>query len=428
MANDNEYDSIVVGSGPGGATVAREIAQKGRKVLILERGNNHPARGSFLQYLLWQMIPGRSLLFTRRFVGIVRGLVTGGSSLFYYGTSFPVPVDMLKEFGIDLTGEINEINTELPISPLADCMISPMAGKIMESARQLGYDWNKLNKIMYQDKWKPGQKFEYYGNSKNTKWTARMYLNEAIESGSRLITGAMVQRVLSSNGIAIGVEYRKHGKTCSVFAPQIILAAGGIGTPVILSKSGITGVGRDFFFDPLISVCGTIKDIDIRNDEIPMSAGCHFEKEGYMLTDMSVPKPINAIFAAMVFHLSYLFRHRHVMRIMVKARDALGGRITDKGRIEKDLSIDDARKLQHGAARARRILEHAGAVKIYNSWYLAAHPGGTVKIGEFLDTDLQSLNYKNLFVCDCSVIPGEWGLPPIMTIIALGKRLAKHLA
>jgi choline dehydrogenase-like flavoprotein len=67
-----------------------------------------------------------------------------------------------------------------------------------------------------------------------------------------------------------------------------------------------------------------------------------------------------------------------------------------------------------------------GAKSVYNSGLLAAHPGGTVKIGEHLDTNLQT-KIENLYVCDCSVIPREWGLPPTFTILALGKRLAKHL-
>jgi choline dehydrogenase-like flavoprotein len=49
-----------------------------------------------------------------------------------------------------------------------------------------------------------------------------------------------------------------------------------------------------------------------------------------------------------------------------------------------------------------------------------------VKVGDLLDSDLKT-EYDNLYVCDCSVIPEAWGLPPTLTIIGLGKRLAKHL-
>jgi choline dehydrogenase-like flavoprotein len=71
-------------------------------------------------------------------------------------------------------------------------------------------------------------------------------------------------------------------------------------------------------------------------------------------------------------------------------------------------------------------LQKAGARGILKTAYLAAHPGGTVKIGDLLDSDLKT-DYDNLYVCDCSVIPEAWGLPPTLTIIGLGKRLAKHL-
>lgn len=39
---DNHYDLIVIGSGPGGATLAHRLAPSGRKILILERGGYLP--------------------------------------------------------------------------------------------------------------------------------------------------------------------------------------------------------------------------------------------------------------------------------------------------------------------------------------------------------------------------------------------------
>jgi choline dehydrogenase-like flavoprotein len=44
-----------------------------------------------------------------------------------------------------------------------------------------------------------------------------------------------------------------------------------------------------------------------------------------------------------------------------------------------------------------------------------------------VDANLKT-ELDNLYVCDCSVIPEAWGLPATLTIISLGKRLAKHLS
>ena len=111
---------------------------------------------------------------------------------------------------------------------------------------------------------------------------------------------------------------------------------------------------------------------------------------------------------------------------MVKAKDTLYGKLKDNGGVRKILNSDDKQKLLRGFERAKKILKNAGAKSIFKTWYLAAHPGGTVKVGELVDSNLKT-EYENLYVCDCSVIPEAWGLPPAATIIALGKRLSKHL-
>ncbi len=419
------YDAIIVGSGPGGATVAKELSKKKKRVLILEWGPNPKLKGKFYQYLLYQLIPFKSLLLTNKFLGMVRGIITGGSSLFYYGTCFPVPVDMLNKYGIDVRKELDEARKELPVAPLKDEMMTPMATRIMESAQALGYNWQKLDKFMYQDRWTPDKKFGYYGDPHNIKWSAKMYVEEAIGNGAVLLNKARVKKVIIENNTATGVEFKHNGKTLRAYAPTVIVSAGGIGTPVVLRNSGFTGVGEDYFFDPLISVCGTVKDLRAGN-EIPMSAGVHMADEGYMMTDMSLPPAIQAIFSAQVFRFRHIFTQKKTLRIMIKARDTLGGRITKSGQVRKKLAEVDRQKLLKGYRRAKEILEKAGAKGIFKTWYLAAHPGGTVKIGEFLDSDLMT-RYSNLYVCDCSVIPEPWGLPPTLTLVCLGKRLAKHL-
>ncbi|MGA3084653.1 MAG: GMC family oxidoreductase N-terminal domain-containing protein [Thermodesulfobacteriota bacterium] len=423
---ETDTEFIVVGSGPGGATVAKELTLRKKKVLILEWGDNDPLTGSFWYGAKTLLFPGKSMLLTRQLLGVVRGITTGGSTVYYYATCFPVPFEMLERHGIDLTKEAEEIRNELPVAPLKDEIIGPMSRRIMESAQDLGYNWRKLDKFMYQDRWNPDFPFGHFGDPYGVKWSARMYIDEALAHGGVLIERAKVTKVIFEGKSAVGVEYRKKGKIFKVFAPTIVISAGGIGSPVILRASGIKGAGYNFFFDPLIGVRGSIKDLEVPLSEIPMSCGIHLEDEGYMMTDMSHPFATSAALAAVAFRPDKVFSRKKTLQIMIKAKDELGGSITDSGGVRKILDKKEKQKLHRGYERAKEILKNAGAKGIFKTSYLASHPGGSAKIGDIVDSNLKT-EYDNLYVCDCSVIPEAWGLPPTNTIIGLGKRLSKHL-
>jgi choline dehydrogenase-like flavoprotein len=426
MKADREADVIVVGTGPGGATVAREMTRRNKDVLILEWGDNQPLRGTLPQFVRAAAIPGKSLLVTSDLCAMVRGITTGGSSVFYYGSAFNPPLEIFDTHGIDLRSEIEEIKAELPTRPLSDELMGPMARRIMHSARDLGYDWRKLPKFIDQDKCRPNCFRCNYGCPEGAKWSGRMFVEEARQQGARMITGARVERVLVENGKAVGVTYRMKNRTRCAYAATVVVCAGGIGSPLILRKTGISRAGYDFFFDPLIVVMGTVDDIR-GGREIPMAGGMHVEEDGYVITDMTVPWTLHAVLNSEVGRLDQLPKHKKTLTIMVKIKDCLGGRLTDGGGIRKRMSETDKVRIFKGYAQAREILAHAGARNIHRSWYVAAHPGGTVKINDVVDTDLQT-EVDNLHVCDCSVMPAAWGLPPSFSVIALAKRLARHLA
>ena len=205
-----------------------------------------------------------------------------------------------------------------------------------------------------------------------------------------------------------------------------MIAAGGLGTPAILRASGIPGAGRDFFFDPLLLVIGAAEQ---RHDgrEFPMAAGVCLEEDGCVLTDLLWPRWLDMLFTAETLRFDRLLDHSRSLAIMVKVRDDLGGHLTKRGGVRKRLSEGDRARLNEGAARAREILAHAGARHVYTTLCTATHPGGTAKTGDLVDSDLRS-ELDNLYVCDASVIPEAWGRPPSLTVLALAKRLAKHLA
>jgi choline dehydrogenase-like flavoprotein len=421
----SEYDTIVVGTGPGGATVARELSRLGDDVLMIERGRNDPVRGTAWQTIRDLTWPGRGLSLTPELASVSRGITTGGSSVFYCATAFDPPLEMFRKHGVELADEVAELKSELPYGPLEKQLIGKFAAAIMASARDLGYDWQPLPKLVFQDRCRADCDKCMMGCPYGAKWTSRCFVEEAVEVGSDLVTQARVRRVVTSNGSVIGVEVSVNGSRRQYNAPRVVLSAGGIGSAKILAASGDFASGKDYFFDPLVAVIGALPAVT-GGREFPMAAGLHLEADGCVLTDLVYPRWMYHFFTAAVLRLHRLLAHDHSAVVMVKIRDDLGGKLTSRGGIRKRLSRADRERLRTGVDHARRILDYAGAENVYTTRVVATHPGGTAKIGEVVDANLET-RIPGLYVCDCSVIPEAWGLPPTLTILALGKRLAKHI-
>lgn len=419
------FDAIVVGSGPGGATVARELAKAGRRVLILEQGSAAPVQGTLGQMAGMAAIPGRGAFIHRDASLLVQGVTAGGSSTVNFATASAPPLAMFAAYGIDLAPALAALRAELPIGPLPDSLVGPMAARIMQAARSLGMDWQKLDKMIRPQLCRSGCWRCAYGCPFGAKWTARDFVDEAIAHGATLLDGARVLRVIVESGSARGVEFVRNGQAQRALAALVVLAGGGIGSPRLLHSSGLMPASASFFSDPVVAVMGSVDDID-GGAEVPMAAGLRFDADGISLADMTLPRPMYQGFAAQVGRFDRLFAHRRTLTIMVKIRDEIGGSIGPRW-VDKTLRPADRRKLAEGVGMARDVLKAAGARHIFKSWHFAAHGGGSVRIGSGVDSDLRTAA-EGLYVCDASVIPQAWGLPPTLTLLCLGKRLGLHLS
>jgi choline dehydrogenase-like flavoprotein len=116
-----------------------------------------------------------------------------------------------------------------------------------------------------------------------------------------------------------------------------------------------------------------------------------------------------------------------IIGMMTKICDEPTGRVYPDGSVSKSVTKKDREKLDEGSRISKEILKKAGAKKLFVSRVQGGHPGGTAAVGKVVDSNLQT-QINNLFVCDASVLPAAPGLPPILTIVALAKRLAKLLA
>ena len=418
------HDAIVVGSGPGGASVARELARLGKRVLILEQGSAAPVKGTLGQMASMAAVPGRGMFVHRDMSLLVLG-VTGGSSTVNFATAADPPERMFAAHGIDLSSQLTALRAELPIAPLPDALVGPMATRIMQGAKSLGLDWHKLEKMIRPQACRSGCWRCAYGCPFGAKWTARDFIDEAVALGATLQDGATVTRVVIEYGKASGVEFVRDGQRQRAMAKIVVLSGGGLGSPRLLHASGLWQRSSAFFSDPVVAVMGSVDGLD-GGAEVPMATGMRLDTDGISLADLTLPKPMYQGFTAQALRLDRLGAHSKTLSLMVKIRDEIGGGVGPHW-ADKTLQLSDRKKLATGVGIARDILAACGATHVFKSRHFAAHPGGSVRIGDGVDNNLQTAT-RNLYVCDASVIPHAWGLPPTLTLLCLGKRLGQHLA
>jgi len=302
----------------------------------------------------------------------------------------------------------------------------------MHSAQEMGLDWKPLDKWIRPDKCKPNCGKCSLGCQEGAKWTAREYVEEARYNRARLLVRTKVDRVLTKSGKAVGVRAKGPRGWIDIMADTVILSAGGQGTPPILQRSGLFDAGQGFFADPLWFVAGRA-EMQGSIYDIPMTAGINLAEDGIVMTDFSIPPMLYTTLLAFDgprgwVSLPKIIHTWKTLSIMVKVRDSLYGRVNLDESFSKPL--DDATwwKLNKGAVLAENILLKAGVKKdnLVKTAVIASHPGGTVRIGALLDHNCQT-PIEGCYCLDTTIIPEPWGLPPTVTVVAMGKRLAKHL-
>ncbi len=177
-----------------------------------------------------------------------------------------------------------------------------------------------------------------------------------------------------------------------------------------------------FLVEAADSISYNIMDI-----EVTRQAGVHLKEDGISLGDSALPPRAykKLIFSNKKF--DKLFKRKKSLSVLVEIGDDSCGAIDSGCKIKKPLSRNDLNKLNKGKEIAKKILENAGAKDIWFSSIAGVHPGGACKIGSVVDSNLET-GIKNLYVCDASVLPESIAVPPVLTILALAKRLANHIA
>lgn len=426
-----EADYIVIGSGPGGASVAYELAKNGKQVIILEEGKNHTKQGKVWNAASY--IDGASFLYSKEGHTILRATTTGGSTLIYTGTCTPMSMEFQKRYNIDIEDEQKELIAELNISALPSGMLGESALRILGAANQLGFQWQPLLKFFDQDKMKDNKGNFFYGDVGGVKWTAREFINRAIQHGATLHTEVKAREILHHNGVVTGLMADDGGQLVTYLAKTIIVAGGGSKSPLILLRSGLEYAGDGLFCDPTKIIYG-ITPFRGSSDSPPMTVGTYEfhtpNKGGFILSQLIDPLPSFPI-QMMKSRFANLFKtihYRKIFGIMIKLTDTLTGRVNLDGTLSKPLTWMDKRRMDYAGAMSEKILLQLGALPrgLIHTGIRLTHFGGSCGIDRVVNRNLET-EIKNLYVCDSSVIPASPGSPLVLMILALSRKLGKYL-
>lgn len=419
--------AIVIGSGAGGATVARQLQGK-LDVTLLEEGKEfkpfsmnpfvlEKIRRSGILYderMIQLLFPHMRIQRTPDRMIMVSGRGYGGSTTLCAGNAIRMDND-LKNIGINLDAEFSEIYQEIPVSTDHNHLWKENTRKLFKICQEMNLDPRPLPKMGDYKRCKDCGKC-ILGCANGAKWDSRVYLHEAVKNGARIVDNCRVIRIDLNGKRAGGVYARRGWQTKYYPADLIILAAGGFGTPVILQNSGIK-CDNKLFVDPVL--CVAAENNNSRQDR-ELSMPFVIQKEHYILSPYFD-------YLSFYFNRRWRYRAENILGLMIKLADSNFGSVNKSG-IFKSLEEIDSKRLAEGVDLCKEILVRLSINKerIFLGTINAGHPGGMLPLTEneahtFHNPSLP----ENLYVADATLLPRSLGNPPILTIIAMAKRISR---
>ncbi|HEX9940004.1 MAG TPA: GMC family oxidoreductase, partial [Longimicrobium sp.] len=492
-------DVCVVGTGAGGAVAAARLAEAGLDVVVLEeggwwRGEDFTEREAPMTERLYADAGTRAT--DDLSVPMLQGRAVGGGTLVNWMIMLRTHPWVLDEWAAehgtvgmapaDLAPVFDRIEAETHTRTMPPDAHNPPNRALMDGARALGWS---ASAARLDAKGCVRSGFCGLGCRYDAKQgTAAVHVPMALSAGARLFTDVRADRVeVAERGgraplkrVHATVLDRATGRPrgrVTVEAPVVVLAAGAVGTPAILQRSGMGGggVGRFLRLHPTTLVPGMYDREMYGGAGVPLSSVCdQFVRgdDGYGFW-MECPPTYPALAAAAL--PGFGERHRRLMLgaggmapFIVLVRDGADRRTSNGGvtvdrrgrvRIRYRLGPAEERGLREGIKAAARIHFAAGAREVVTLHatetvlrsaaeldvvdrrpcgpnllgVLSAHVNGTCRIGADPRTsgctpDGERHGVPGLYVADGSVLPTAPGVNPQETIMALATVIAGRIA
>lgn len=472
-------DAVVVGSGAGGAAVAAALAEGGMRVVVLEEGEqwdpaDFTARSRDMNLQTWRD-GGQLVTVGGNAIVLPVGRALGGTTTFNSATCFRPPAALLHRWaaeeglhawcGAELDPYLCLVERMLNVHRVSRELAGRNAQLMERGAQALGWSGEYLHRAA---RGCIGSGVCASGCPADAKLHAgNTFMPAARIFGAQTVTGARVTRVLTSGGRATGVVARTGaGGRLRVDAPLVVVAAGTLGTPILLRASGIrrSGLGRNLSLHPATGVWAEhAEPVDMARGVPQSYAVDEFAREGFVLEGWSGSPDMLALALPTLGaeHRRVLRNYRRVAHAGLMIRDRTRGsvhRVAGRTMVRYDLGQGDVALLVRaiaaaaelelaagahiahvpvrgfGPIRGRADLERlraarppAGALAL-----TAYHPLGTARASAdpargAVDADLRVHGLSGLLVADGAAVPSALGVNPQLTIMALATRAAYGL-
>lgn len=493
-----DFDVVVLGSGAGGAAFAHRCARAGRRVLVIERGANPlqefapsdtDLRDERATLIDKRWYDDRTVTVNNANLRLFMGGVVGGGTALFGGAMIRPSIDDFqpgKHYGDRLPRELWEWpvsyealasyyddaeklyrvagSADAGCAPLQACgrrnphellPLAPINVRLIAANQAEGLRPFRLPLAIDSGICERCDACAGFLCTKGARRSAAQVLDESARSHSlQLMANTEIENLQVGNRgriDAVTVRDRSNGSVRSVRARAFASAAGAIGSPAILLRSGIDGphIGRNYMMHYSPIAVGIFAQPTGASETFVKQVGFadFYYGTPALPRKMGLVQSLPAPGPLMMAKLGMKRWPRQVLSFLRSRMLLLAGIVEDLPnptnrvevgangaiRLRHDFSDFDRVRGKELAREMRQILRRTGAIfqsaRAFPSREHVAHQCGTLRFGRDarhapVDADGRIFGHENLFVVDGSILPTSTGVGPSLTITALALRTA----
>ena len=457
-------DTLVVGSGPGGAMTAALLAEAGVDVVLVEEGEKHPIDAR-QDHSLAQMDQkwrsgGLTVALGSPKVSYVEGRCLGGASESNAGLYHP-PIDAvldgwasrfgISDFGAEVLGpHLDAVVEQIGVSKRPDGF-SPASDRLAEGAEAMGWRWTEIQRF-----WRyPGG--DQVGERRSMSETL---VPRAVAAGARVLTGTRIDRIVRRGRRAVAARgVGPSGEAVTIDFKNVVVCAGAVQTPRLLRNSGWTHVGDGLTLNPMVRIVARFPErvnvpifgvpvVQIEEFKPQLTIGCSYSAPPHLAmwlegTASELRRNLEDWERMAVFYVKACGQGAGSVRTTPVFGDAL---------VRYKVAQDDYTVMGQGLVKLAQALLAAGATEVHSpltgapplttasqadqlasvlspktASFSAIHLHSTVRMGDRAagcgaDSFGRLYDADNVCVNDSSLLPTSPGVNPQGTILAVARR------